>query len=118
MQIHLLSFTDRIAVAFIMSSIKISQVYIEGCFQYCSDVQPLHSDIVYGNSSFDACFVHDKDFCIPYRGNSYISRVKILEKYSYIESNDVFDEIEISTLNYIAQAFSNEYIKQEQDQKK
>lgn len=114
-QIHLLSFTDKIAVAIMMSSIKIPQVYIDGCFHYCSEVKPLHSDIVYGNLYSDLCFTNDNNFNIPSKGGTYISRIKIHDNYSYIESIDMFDELEIKTLNYIAQAFEKEHIKQEQE---
>lgn len=114
-QIHLLSFTDKIAVAIMMSSIKIPQVYIDGCFHYCSEVKPLHSDIVYGNLYSDLCFTSDNNFNIPYKGGTYISRIKIHDNYSYIESIDMFDELEIKTLNNIAQAFEKEHIKQEQE---
>lgn len=112
-QIHLLSFTDRIAVAIIMTSIKIPQVYIDGCFHYRSEVKPLYSSIVCGDLYYDAFFTNDNNFNMPYEGGAYISRIKITEHFSYIESNTPLDESEITTLNNIAKLFEGKYIKHE-----
>ena len=115
-QIHLLSFTDRIAVAIIMSSIKIPQVYIAGCFHYCSEVKPLHSDMVIGETYYnDLLGKTEKYFNVPFKGGAYISRIKINNQFTYIESNDMFDESEIRVLNNIAETFEKECIKQEKE---
>lgn len=115
-QIHLLSFTDRIAVAIIMSSIKIPQVYIAGCFHYCSEVKPLHSDMVIGETYYnDLLSKTEKYFNVPFKGGAYISRIKINNQFTYIESNDMFDESEIRVLNNIAEIFEKECIKQEKE---
>lgn len=115
-QIHLLSFTDRIAVAIIMSSIKIPQVYIAGCFHYCSEVKPLHSDMVIGETYYnDLLSKTEKYFNVPFKGGAYISRIKINNQFTYIESNDMFDESEIRVLNNIAETFEKECIKQEKE---
>lgn len=59
--------------------------------------------------------MNDNNFNIPYKGCAYISRIKILDNYSYIESNDVLDESEIRVLNNIAETFEKESIKQEKE---
>lgn len=113
-QIHLLSFTDRIAVAIIMSSMKIPQVFINGCFHYSSDVRSLNADTVVGYSYCNAFFIkNNNNFNIQFNGNAYISRIKINNTYSYIESNAMLDYSEINTLNYIAEISQEAYIKQE-----
>lgn len=113
-QIHLLSFTDRIAVAIIMSSMKIPQVFINGCFHYSSDVRSLNTDTVVGYSYYNAFFIkNNNNFNIQFNGNAYISRIKINNTYSYIESNAMLDYSEINTLNYIAEISQEAYIKQE-----
>lgn len=113
-QIHLLSFTDRIAVAIIMSSMKIPQVFINGCFHYSSDVRSLNADTVVGYSYYNAFFIkNNNNFNIQFNGNAYISRIKINNTYSYIESNAMLDYSEINTLNYIAEISQEAYIKQE-----
>ena len=55
---HLLSYTDRLAVIIVMSSTKIPQVYIEGCFHYVSDVKAMHSDTIIGSSFYEDFFAN------------------------------------------------------------
>lgn len=112
-QIHLLSFFDKLAVTIIMSSKKIPQIYIYGSFYYFTDVKPLHSDVVMGNMYYDDFFTGSCNFNVPFKGGSYISRIKITEHFSYIESNTPLDESEIITLNHIAKLFEEKYIKHE-----
>jgi len=116
-QMHLLSYTDRLAVVIMIASTKIPQVYIEGCFHYTSDVKAIHSDLVIGNSYYDDFFVNDDNFNIPFKDCSYISRIKINDKFSYIESNTLLDNSEITILNYIAKTFEEAYVKQEKELK-
>lgn len=73
-QIHLLSFTDIVTVAIIMSSIKIPKIYIAGCFHYCSEVKPLHSDMVIGETYYnDLLSKKEKYFNVPFKCGAYIS---------------------------------------------
>ena len=51
---------------------------------------------------------------MPFKGGAYISRIKINNQFTYIESNDMFDESEIRVLNNITEKFEKEYIKQEE----
>ena len=111
-QMHLLSFLDRLAVVIIMSSTKISQVYIEGCYHYVSDVKATHSDTVIGTSYYEDFFANN-NFNVPFKDGSYISRIKINGEFSYIESNGTFDNMEIGVLNHIAKIFEEAYITQE-----
>lgn len=67
-QIHLLSFTDRLAVAIMMCSTKIPQVYIEGFFHYTSDIKAKHTDIVIGNSYYEDFFTDNDKDNTDYRG--------------------------------------------------
>lgn len=115
-QSHLLTFSDRLAVVIMMSSIKIPQVYIEGCLHYVSDIKATCSDIVIGSSYFEKIFANaDNNFNVPFKDGSYISRIKICDKFSYVETNDLLDESEVNMLNYIAKIFEESYIKQEKE---
>ena len=97
-----------------MSSMKIPQVFINGCFHYSSDVRSLNADTVVGYSYYNAFFIkNNNNFNIQFNGNAYISRIKINNTYSYIESNAMLDYSEINTLNYIAEISQEAYIKQE-----
>ena len=114
-QMHLLSYTDRLAVIIVMSSTKIPQVYIEGCFHYVSDVKAMHSDTIIGSSFYEDFFANKVNisFNIPFKNGSYISRIKIKDNFSYIESNEPFNQKEIDLLNHIAKTFEEVYITQE-----
>ena len=114
-QMHLLSYTDRLAVIIVMSSTKIPQVYIEGCFHYVSDVKAMHSDTIIGSSFYEDFFANKVNisFNIPFKNGSYISRIKIKDNFSYIESNEPFNQQEIDLLNHIAKTFEEVYITQE-----
>lgn len=116
-QIHLLSYTDRLAVVIMMASTKIPQIYIDGCFHYTSDVKAKHSDIVIGDSYYKEFFYNDESTCynIPFKHGSFISRIKVKNNYSYIESNVPLDNMEVMTLKYIEKTFNEEYIKQENE---
>lgn len=78
-------------------------------------MKPLHSDIVIGETYYnDLLSKTKKDFNVPFKGGAYISRIKINNQFTYIESNDMFDESEIRVLNNITEKFEKEYIKQEE----
>ena len=114
-QMHLLSYTDRLAVIIIMSSRKIPQVYIEGRFHYVSDVKAMHSDMVIGSSYYEDFFAKkvNNNFNVPFKNGSYISRIKIKNEFSYIESNEPFNQHEIDLLNHISKTFEDAYITHE-----
>lgn len=115
-QIHLLSYSDRLAVVIMMVSTKIPQVYIEGYFHYTSDVKAKHSDTVIGASYYEDFFANkgNNNFNVPFKNGSYISRIKIKEEFSYIESNEPLNQQEIDLLNYIAKTFEEAFITQEE----
>ena len=100
-----------------MVSTKIPQVYIEGCFNYTSDVKAKHSDIVIGESYYNDFFCNSEstNYNIPFKHDSFISRIKIKENHSYIESNEPLNNTEIKALKYIEKTFNEEYIKQENE---
>ena len=118
-QIHLLSYTDRLAVVIMMASVKIPQVYIDGCFHYTSDVKATHTDTVIGTSFYEEFFANkgNNNFNIPFKNSSYISRIRICDKYSYIETNTLLDDSEVAILNHIAKIFEEAYLKQEKELK-
>lgn len=118
-QIHLLSYTDRLAVVIMMASVKIPQVYIDGCFHYTSDVKATHTDTVIGTSFYEEFFANKgyNNFNIPFKNSSYISRIRICDKYSYIETNTLLDDSEVAILNHIAKIFEEAYLKQEKELK-
>ena len=68
-QIHLLSYSDRLAVVIMMVSTKIPQVYIEGYFHYTSDVKAKHSDTVIGTSYYEDFFANkgNNNFNVPFK---------------------------------------------------
>lgn len=115
-QIHLLSYSGRLAVVIMMVSTKIPQVYIEGYFHYTSDVKAKHSDTVIGTSYYEDFFANkgNNNFNVPFKNVSYISRIKIKEEFSYIESNEPLNQQEIDLLNYIAKTFEEAFITQEE----
>lgn len=115
-QIHLLSYSDRLAVVIMMVSTKIPQVYIEGYFHYTSDVKAKHSDTVIGTSYYEDFFANkgNNNFNVPFKNVSYISRIKIKEEFSYIESNEPLNQQEIDLLNYVAKTFEEAFITQEE----
>ena len=115
-QIHLLSYSGRLAVVIMMVSTKIPQVYIEGYFHYTSDVKAKHSDTVIGTSYYEDFFANkgNNNFNVPFKNVSYISRIKIKEEFSYIESNEPLNQQEIDLLNYVAKTFEEAFITQEE----
>ncbi len=100
-----------------MVSTKIPQVYIEGCFNYTSDVKAKHSDIVIGESYYNDFFCNSEstNYNIPFKHGLFISRIKIKENHSYIESNEPLNNTEIKALKYIEKTFNEEFIKQENE---
>lgn len=101
-QIHLCSFHDRVAIGFFMSSIKISQVFLEGFFWYWSDVKSNRiGGPVMGASYYEDLFKNYNGDCnLPY-DNVFISRFMLLDKVHYVEHNEVLSDEEISIINVL-----------------
>lgn len=108
-QVNLLSFHDRVAVSIFLVSAKIPQIYIEGCFHYMSDVPAKHTDTVIGSSYYDGLFQDAENYNYSFKDGSFLSRVKINEEYSYIESNEPLDSNEIASLLEVSQKFTELY---------
>ena len=58
---------------------------------------------------------HKNNSSIKFKQGSFISRIKIKENHSYIESNEPLNNTEIKALKYIEKTFNEEYIKQENE---
>ena len=100
-QWNVLSLYDQIAVKLFLLNLKLSYVYIDGCFQYLSEVQSKNSGFTCGNGFFEEKFKEsNSDFNLPYN-KAYLSRVKIGFHYTYLEHNELLEENETQTLvNY------------------
>ena len=100
-QWNVLSLYDQIAVKLFLLNLKLSYVYIDGCFQYLSEVQSKNSGFTCGNGFFEEKFKESiSDFNLPYN-KAYLSRVKIGFHNIYLEHNELLEENETQTLvNY------------------
>lgn len=100
-QWDVLSIYDQIAVKIFLLNLKLSYVYIDGCFQYISDVQSKNSGFTCGNGFFEEKFKEsNSDFNLSYN-KAYLSRVKIGIHNIYLEHNELLEENETQTLvNY------------------
>lgn len=100
-QWNVLSLYDQIAVKLFLLNLKLSYVYIDGCFQYISEVQSKNSGFTCGNGFFEEKFKESiSDFNLPYN-KAYLSRVKIGFHNIYLEHNELLEENETQTLvNY------------------
>lgn len=84
--------------------------------RFFHDVKAKHSDTVIGTSYYEDFFANkgNNNFNVPFKNVSYISRIKIKEEFSYIESNEPLNQQEIDLLNYIAKTFEEAFITQEE----
>lgn len=103
-QIHLLDVSERIAVAVISISDKITRVYTDsGCQWYFSNTKSQRKDqsILLGLNCYDEFFISGEDFNNPFKG-IYISRCNIEKDTIYLEHNELFVEQEIVILQNFA----------------
>ena len=108
-QLHLCSFTDRVAMFLFTACNKISQVYVDGIFWYYSDIISNNKEqsIIINLSYFEEIFSNAKsDFNQCYH-NVFLSRCIVNDKYTYIEHNEELVEGEIETVRYGATKLSN-----------
>ena len=103
-QLHLCSFTDRIAMCLYTISIKITHVFVDGIHWYHSDVKSSNNDksITIGLGYFEDIFSNtENDFNNCYY-NVFLSRCQINGNYTYFEHNDVLSENEIECVRLVA----------------
>ena len=103
-QLHLCSFTDRIAMCLYTISVKISHVFVDGIHWYHSDVKSSNNDksITVGLSYFEDFFSDtENDFNKCYY-NVFLSRCQINGNYTYFEHNEMLSENEIECVRLVA----------------
>lgn len=108
-QLHLCSFTDRIAMCLYTISVKISHVFVDGIHWYHSDVKSSNNDksITVGLSYFEDFFSDtENDFNKCYY-NVFLSRCQINGNYTYFEHNEMLSANEIECVKLIASQLSN-----------
>lgn len=104
-QIHLLSLHDRIAFFYAVMSPNISRVFIEGVFSYTTDTKPKNTSMTIGESYYAGIFENQPDYNVQFDGGSFISRFKVGDEFSYVESNEPLSEPEISGLCIVSEMF-------------
>ena len=104
-QIHLLSLHDRIAFFYAVMSPNISRVFIEGVFSYTTDTKPKNTNMTIGESYYTEIFENQPDYNVQFDGGSFISRFKVGDEFSYVESNEPLSEPEISGLCIVSEMF-------------
>lgn len=104
-QIHLLSLYDRIALFFAVMSPNISRIFIGGVFSYTTDTQPKNSSITIGESYYAELFENQPDYNVIFNEVAFISRFKVGEEFSYVESNEPLSDDEISGLCTVSEMF-------------
>lgn len=103
-QLHLCSFTDRIAMCLYTISVKISHVFVDGIHWYHSDVKSSNNDksITVGLSYFEDFFSDtENDFNTCYY-NVFLSRCQINGNYTYFEHNEMLSANEIECVRLVA----------------
>ena len=103
-QLHLCSFTDRVAMCLYTISIKISHVFVDGIHWYHSDVKSSNNDksITMGLGYFEDIFSNiENDFNKCYY-NVFLSRCLINGNYTYFEHNEMLTENEIECVKIVA----------------
>lgn len=103
-QLHLCSFTDRIAMCLYTISVKISHVFVDGIHWYYSDVKSSNNDksITVGLSYFEDFFSDtENDFNKCYY-NVFLSRCQINGNYTYFEHNEMLSANEIECVRLVA----------------
>lgn len=103
-QLHLCSFTDRIAMCLYTISVKISHVFVDGIHWYHSDVKSSNNDksITMGFGYFEDIFSNtENDFNKCYY-NVFLSRCQINGNYTYFEHNEMLSANEIECVRLVA----------------
>lgn len=106
-QIHLLSFYDNLAFALFMSSNKIANIFIEGIYNYSSDVESPNNGYTIGTDYYDQFFTK-ADFNVIYQ-KAFISRVLVNGSWSILEHVSLFKENEISKIKEVAHHYDELY---------
>ena len=109
-QLHLCSYTDKIAICLFAISDKISRVFVDGVHCYCSNVKSINKEetITFGNLYFEDLFSNIKcDYYNLVYHNVFLSRCLINDNFTYFEHNEILAENEIECVRYIAVELSN-----------
>jgi hypothetical protein len=108
-QLHLCSYTDKVAICLFSISDKISRVFVDGIHWYSSNVKSISNEesVTWGNSYFEDFFSNVKrDYNIVFH-NVFLSRCLINDNFTYFEHNDTLAETEIECVRYIAAELSD-----------
>ncbi len=108
-QWNILSLYDQIAVKLFLLNSKLSNVYVDGNFLYCSEVKSRNSGFTVGSAFFIEKFEKsNSDFNLSYK-KAYLSKVKFGFNYTYLEHNELLDESEMQSLKYYGCEISMKY---------
>lgn len=108
-QLHLCSFTDRIAMCLYTISDKISRVFADGIHWYHSDIKSNNNNnsVTIGPSYFEEFFSNTKSDFNQYYHNVFLSRCLINGNYTYFEHNEILAENETEYVKLIATKLSD-----------
>lgn len=108
-QWDILDFYDRLAVRLFLKSIKVSRLYINGIFEYTSEMKSNNSDFVCGESYHKELFADSSsDFNFKYK-NAFLSRIQVGKNYVYLEHNEKMNFSEVDNVMSYAVKLSEEY---------
>lgn len=113
-QLHLLSLHD-IALVFAMMSPNISRIFIDGVFSYTTNTQPKNSSITIGESYYAKIFENQPDYNVTFNDGAFMSRFKVGDEFSYVESNERLSDDEISGLCIVSEMLNDAFRKYEAD---
>lgn len=108
-QLHLCTFTDRIAMCIFTISEKISQVFVDGIHWYNSDVKSDNQkrEITIGSSYYEELFLTSANNYNQPNHNVYLSRCQINNDYTYFEHNEKLTGNEIECVKLVATKLSD-----------
>lgn len=115
-QIHLLSFYDNLAFALFMSSDKIANIFVEGIYNYSSDVRSPNNGYTFGADYYDQFFTKT-DFNVSYQ-QAFISRVLVNGKWSILEHLSPFNGDELARIKDVEHHYDEMYRKSLEAMKK
>lgn len=106
-QIHLLGIYEKIAVAFVELTEKISNIYIYGGLTwYFTDIESKRRST--GHNSNDFKNIKDKKYNISFQ-EVFLSGLEVCGELFYLEHNEKFNSSEINQLNSIVENFNTSY---------
>lgn len=108
-QWNLLKFYDQIAVKLFLLCSEISRIYINGVFEYSSELRPNNNGYTCGASYYEEIFANStSDANFPYK-NAFLSRVKLGNYYTYLEHNEPIPQLTFSKIKDYIDMINTKY---------